>query len=90
MPATKPIACRDCRFHYNDSSKCWHPDVVYYNRTGEEHRPSLRDMREYDGACGWEAKLFEAPPPRSRADKLKGWMIAAGIVLVLWALVHFR
>ena len=89
MEGKKPIACRDCRFHYSDSIRCWNPEALSYDSIGDEQRESLRDMRDWDGKCGREAKLFEAPIPTPTKVILRRWAIAACILVITVAAFHY-
>ena len=77
-----PPACVDCRYHFEDSLKCWHPQARHHDIYDGEKRSDLRDMREgwrgREGPCGRAGVLFEAPPPMTFWEK-RGCLIYLGL-----------
>jgi hypothetical protein len=69
--------CRDCVYHVVD--ECHHPSFgtnyldSFRGKIVRRDRPKWKNMREPNGPCGIDAKLWTKTPPH-KGHRLYGWL----------------
>lgn len=86
----QPVRCSDCRFCVDSGIKrCINPEAKSYFADGEPMWARCADMRDSDGACGRDAKLFERPLPKTAGQKFGCLLLFIAVAAALYATVHF-